>query len=116
VQPELISYDNYRVQSSGELKDAKLAASYYNNLLAVRAAAMKHDLPFWVIVSGNQIRKFTPPPSPANLLFQAYTSLAAGARGLTWYKYYASNYGYPPIDRAGNRTVSWSYLKMVNGR
>jgi hypothetical protein len=114
VKPELISYDNYRVQSSGDMKDAKLAASFYHNLLAVRAAAMKSGLPFWVINSGNQIRKFTPPPSPANLQFQAYTSLAAGARGLTWYKYYASNYGYPPIDKAGNRTATWSYLKMVN--
>jgi hypothetical protein len=114
VKPELISYDNYRVQTSNDMKDTRLAASYYNNLLAVRAAAMKSDLPFWVINSGNQVRKFTPPPSPANLQFQAYTSLAAGARGLTWYKYYASNYGYPPIDKAGNRTATWSYLKMVN--
>jgi hypothetical protein len=114
VKPEMISYDNYRVLSSGDMKDAKLAASYYHNLLAARAAAMKHGVPLWVINSGNQIRKFTPPPSPANLQFQAYTSLAAGARGLTWFKYYASKYGYPPIDNAGNRTVTWSYLKMVN--
>lgn len=114
VKPEMISYDNYRVQSSGDMKDAKLAASFYNNLLSARAAAMKSKLPFWVINSGNQVRKFTPPPSPANLQFQAYTSLAAGARGLTWFKYYANNYGYPPIDKEGNRTVTWSYLKMVN--
>jgi hypothetical protein len=114
VKPELISYDNYRVQTSNDMKDPKLAASYYNNLLAVRAAAMKSGLPFWVINSGNQVRKFTPPPSPANLQLQAYASLAAGARGLTWYKYYANNYGYPPIEKAGNRTATWSYLKMVN--
>jgi hypothetical protein len=115
VKPELISYDNYRVQSSGDLKDAKLAASYYNNLLAVRTAAMKSGVPFWVVNSGNQVRKFAPPPSPANLQFQAYTSLAAGARGLTWYKYYQGKfYGYPPINDKGDRTVTWTYLKMVN--
>jgi hypothetical protein len=114
VKSELISYDNYRVQTSGDMKDAKPAASYYRNLLAARTAAMKSGLPFWVINSGNQVRKFTPPPSPANLQFQAYTSLAAGARGLTWYKYYAGGYNYAPIDTAGNRTATWSYLKMVN--
>jgi hypothetical protein len=48
------------------------------------------------------------------LLVQAYTTLAAGARGLTWFTYYAGKYEYAPIDAAGKRTATWSYLKMVN--
>jgi len=114
VKPQVISYDNYRVQFSGDLKDPRLAESYFRNLLEVRRVAMAHGLPFWNIVSGNEIRPTTPAPSPSNLLLQAYTTLAAGASGLTWYTYYAGRYHYAPVDAEGNRTPSWSYLKMVN--
>ena len=44
----------------------------------------------------------------------AYTTLAGGAKGLTWYTYYAICYLYAPIDRAGNHTATWSALNMVN--
>ena len=114
VKPQLISYDNYRVQFSQDLADPKLAASYYRNLLDVRRVAMKHGLPFWNIVSSNQIRPTTPVPSPANLLHQAYTTLAAGASGLTRYTYYGGGYRYAPVDMKAGRTQTWSYLKMVN--
>jgi hypothetical protein len=53
-------------------------------------------------------------PSPANLALQAYATLAAGARGLTWFTYYAGRYEYAPINGAGRRTATWSYLKTVN--
>jgi hypothetical protein len=70
--------------------------------------------PFWNIVSCNQIRKQTTIPSPANLALQAYTTLAAGGRGVSWYKYYHDGYDYAPIDAAGDRTNTWRYLQTVN--
>ena len=114
VKPQILSYDNYRVLISNDLKDAAKAASYYRNMLEVRRVAQANGLPFWNIASSNQIRPFTPIPSPANLLFQAYTTLAAGGQGLTWFTYYQGNYQLGPIDGAGRRTTLWSYLKMVN--
>src|SRR6266540_2814698 len=51
VKPELISYDNYQVQYSHDLKEPKPAASYFNNLLSIRSIALQHNLPFWNIVS-----------------------------------------------------------------
>ena len=114
VKPQFISYDNYQVQFSGDFKDAKIGGNYYVNLLEVRRVALKHDLPFWNIVSSNEIRPPTPVPSPANMLLQAYTTLAAGGRGLTWYTYYVGGYHYAPIDKTGHRTITWAYLKMVN--
>jgi len=115
VKPQFISYDNYQVQFSDDLKTPRGAGLYFTNLLEVRNVAQEHDLPFWNIVSSNQIRPRTVVPSPANLLFQAYTTLAAGGRGLTWYTYYDRGYHDAPIDDvAHSRTVSWSYLKMVN--
>lgn len=119
VKPQFISYDNYMVQYSDDMRDPRKAAIYYRDLLEVRRVALKHGLPFWNIVSSNQIRPPTPPPSPANLLFQAYTTLAAGGRGVSWYTYYGGTptkrgYAYAPIDHTGGRTATWSYLQMVN--
>jgi len=114
VKPEILSYDNYMVQYSQDLEDESHAKSYYYNLLDIRQTALKFGLPFWNIVSSNQIRPFTTIPSTANLLFQAYTTLAAGGRGVTWYTYYSRGYGYAPIDEDGNKTQTWYYLREVN--
>jgi len=114
VKPQFISYDNYMVQYSMDLKDKKSTLSYYTNLLEVRRIALKYNLPYWNIVSSNQIRSITTIPSMANMLFQAYTSLAAGYDGISWYKYTHGGYGYSPIDREQNKTLTWHYLKEVN--
>ena len=114
VKPQFISYDNYRIPFSNDLKNAKVAESYFTNLLEVRRVALEHGLPFWNIVSANQIRPQTPIPSPASLQLQAYTTLAAGAHGLTWFTYYTGGYHYAAIDPQDNRTATWSYLQMVN--
>jgi hypothetical protein len=114
VRPQLISYDDYMTQYSMDLQDGNRAARYFKDLLTVRRVALKYGLPFWNIVSSNQIRPHTTIPSPANLQFQAYTTLAAGGRGVTWYTYNSRGYGYAPLDAAGNRTMTWQYLQMVN--
>ncbi len=119
VKPQFISYDNYMIQYSDDLLDAGRAKNYFADLLEVRRVALKHDLPFWNIVSSNQIRKNTTIPSPANMMLQAYTTLAAGGRGLSWYTYYGGSgprpaYAYAPIDHTGNKTETWGYLQLVN--
>ena len=114
VKPQILSYDNYMVQYSDDLEDHAKAAIYYADLLEVRRVAQKYGLPFWNIVSCNQIRKQTTVPSPANLAFQAYTTLAAGGRGVSWYKYYQDGYAYAPIDDSGEKTLTWQYLQAVN--
>jgi len=114
VKPQIISYDNYMVQYSDDLADEQKAAIYYADLLEIRRVAQKYGLPFWNIVSCNQIRKPTTIPSPANLAFQAYTTLAAGGRGVSWYKYYQDGYAYAPIDKSDEKTLTWRYLQAVN--
>lgn len=116
VKPQVISYDNYMVQSSDDLRNPARAVSYYRNLLEVRRVALEHQLPYLNIVSANQIRPHTPIPSPANLQFQAYTTLAAGYRGVTWFNYYGPRYHYQPIAPDGGKTLSWLYLRDVNAQ
>ena len=114
VKPQILSYDNYMVQYSDDLKDKTKAAIYYADLLEVRRVAQKYSLPFWNIVSSNQIRKQTTIPSPANMAFQAFTTLAAGGRGVSWFKYYQGGYAYAPIDKVDEKTPTWRYLQAVN--
>lgn len=114
VQPQLLSYDNYMVQYSLDLKDKTKSASYYNNLLEMRRIALKYHLPFWNIVSANRVRPTTTIPSQANLAFQTYTTLACGGRGVSWYMYYAGGYQYAPIDKTDHKTLTWYYLREVN--
>ncbi len=114
VEPQLLSYDNYQVEYSGDLRKPDETASYFRNLLEVRRVALANGLPFWNIVCCNQIRPVTTIPSPANLFLQAYTTLAAGARGLSWFTYYSQGYKYAPIDGNGNKTPTWHYLQEVN--
>ncbi len=114
VKPQLLSYDNYMVEFSDDLQDEKLASVYFADLLEIRRIAQKNGLPFWNIVSCNQLRPETTVPSPANLALQAYTTLAAGGRGVSWYKYFADGYAYAPIDAAGEKTDTWRYLQVVN--
>ena len=114
VKPQILSYDDYMVQYSDDLEDEKKAAIYYADLLEVRRVAQKYRLPFWNIVSCNQIRKQTTIPSPANMAFQAYTTVAAGGRSVSWYKYYQDGYAYAPIDKSDEKTLTWRYLQAVN--
>src|SRR3954452_7914785 len=92
VKPDLLSYDNYMVEYSNDLRDRRTGAIYFHDLLEVRRVSLEHRLPFWNIVSCVQIRPNTTPPSPANLLLQAWTTMAAGGRGVSWYKYKQKEY------------------------
>jgi hypothetical protein len=114
VQPDLITYDNYMVQMSMDLDQPERAGKYFTNLVEVRQVALENKIPFWNVVSGNQVRPHTPIPSPANLALQAYTSLAAGASGIRWYTYWQGGYLYAPIDENENKTLTWRYLQEVN--
>ena len=114
VKPQFLSYDNYMVEYSNDLRDRGTGASYFRDLLEVRRVSLKHGLPFWNIVTCVQIRPKTTPPSPANLLLQGWTTLAAGGRGVSWYKYKQKGYAYCPIDSEHGQTATWSYLQMVN--
>lgn len=116
VNPQFLSYDDYMVTSSDDFQDIKRGAVYFSDLLEVRRVSLKHGIPFWNTVCSNQIRPWTTVPSPANLLLQAYTTLAAGGQGIAWYKYHKGGYEYGPIDACGKRTDTWHYLRMVNAQ
>lgn len=114
VKPQLLSYDNYGVPYSEDFENASDTHHYYENLLEVRRVAQEHQLPCLNIVSANQLTPTMHIPSPANLAFQAYTTLAAGYRGVTWYTFYGRGYQYASVDNSGRKTLTWQWLSAIN--
>ncbi|GMU23313.1 MAG: hypothetical protein AMXMBFR13_33920 [Phycisphaerae bacterium] len=111
VKPPFVSYDHYALMDDGTLR-----GGYFQNLEAVRGAALKHDLPFWNIVLSNAHFRYAD-PSEAGFRFQVYTTLAYGARGISYFTYFApatGNYRLAPIDQFGHKTATWDMLRNVN--
>ena len=115
VKPDFLSYDNYMVEFSKDLRDRAEGGGLFSRsrrgsprCAGARSAVLEHRR------RANQIRPNATPPSPANLLLQGWTTLAAGGRGVSWYKYKQKEYLYCPIDMEHGQTATWTYLQMVN--
>jgi len=109
--PPILSYDHYAILEGGGFR-----GEYFANLESVRRAALKHDLPFWQIVLSVGALSYRE-PSAADMRFQVYTSLAYGARGLAYFKYFTpavGNYRGGPIDQFGHQNPMWHTLQQVN--
>lgn len=110
-QPTILSYDHYALMDDGSLRDG-----YWQNLEQMRLAARHNSLPFWNIVLGEAHFHYRE-PTAADLRFEAYSSLACGARGLAYFQYFApnvGNYRAAAIDQFGNPTPTWGHLQNVN--
>ncbi len=109
--PQIISYDNYSLMDDGSLRP-----EYWSNLEAISAACRQHSIHFWNIVLSVAHFNYRE-PSAADLRFEAYTSLAYGARGLAWFTYFAppvGGYRAAPIDQFGNETPAWQAMQNIN--
>ncbi len=110
-KPPILSYDHYALNGDGSL-----GGEYWRNLEQIRAAAKKASVPFWNIVlsvAHFDQREVT----HADLRFQAYSTLAYGGRGISYFTYFApgvGNYRMAPIDQFGNRTQTWQLMQNVN--
>lgn len=111
VKPQFLCYDHYPLIDDGTVRDG-----YFQNLESMRKASLKHNLPFWNTVlscaHGNYAES-----TPAGFRFQAYTTLAYGARGISYFTYFArdrGNYRLSPIDQFGHKTPTWDMLRNVN--
>lgn len=111
VKPNFISYDNYSLMNDGSMRKG-----YFENLRAVRAIALKNNIPFWNIVLANSHYNYIEPSYPS-LCFQLFTTLAYGGKGISYYTYFdrkRGNYRYAAIDYFGHKTPTWFILQNVN--
>ncbi len=110
-QPPVLSYDHYAIFEGGGLR-----GEYFGNLESIRRAAVKHDLPFWQIVLSLGCLNYRE-PTPVDMRLQVYTSLAYGARGIAYFKYFTpavGNFRGGPIDQFGNENPMWQTMRQVN--
>lgn len=87
VRPAALSVDYYPF---GETRDR---STFFANLEALRAVALRHDLPFlWIILAmpHGPYRE----PTAAELAWQALHAVAYGARGISYFTYWTP----PPGD------------------
>lgn len=111
VHAPFISYDHYALFDDGSVRD-----TFWQNLDIVRKVAARQDVPFWNIVLSNSHFRYAE-PTQATLLLQAYATLAYGARGISYFTYFApatGNYRLAPIDQFGHKTPTWDYLRYTN--
>jgi len=109
--PIILSYDHYALMEDGGFRQA-----YWLNLEQIRAAARQSKIPFWNIVLSVGCLSYRE-VNAADLRFQAYTTLAYGGRGLSYFTYFTpavGNFRMAPIDQFGNQTATWHHLRNVN--
>jgi hypothetical protein len=110
-KPPVLSYDHYALFEGGGMR-----GEYFANLESVRRAATKHQLPFWQIVLSVGCLNYRE-PSMTDMRFQVFTSLAYGARGLAYFKYFTpavGNYRNGPIDQFDHETPMWHNMRQIN--
>ena len=112
VKPDLISYDHYHFKTRGD------GDEYFLNLGMIRQAALDAKVPFLNIVQASTWTPSRRTPTGEELRWLAYTSLAYGAQGLSYYVYchppdYKPDWG-QMTDPEGNPTPLYYAAKGIN--
>ena len=88
VKPDLISYDHYHFMKESD------GGQYFLNLALIRDAAIEAGKPFVNIIQASTIEKVWRLPNPAETRFLAFTTMAYGARGISYFLYWGpKSYG-----------------------
>jgi hypothetical protein len=112
VQPPLVSYDHYCFFQDGVHRDV-----YFENLRIVRDHSQRVGLEFWQIVLASQLFDW-PELSEADVRWQVWTSLAYGARGISYYVYSGIDGPVPHwnaiVDPYGHPTDRYPVIRRTN--
>ncbi len=103
VRPQLLSYDYYPFGNEGD------RVSFLANLTTVRAVALRHALPFMLIVQAMPHAGYRD-PSEAELAWQVFHALAFGAQGISYFSYWT------PSEGPGAEGMEFRYGLMEHGK
>ena len=119
VNPPFLSIDIYPVKTR---KDGEIYVEpiLYKTMEVIREVSEESGRPFWSYLLSNKHWSY-PKPKREYLRFAAFTALAYGAQGFTYYTYLMPDfdkdkkeYSYAPIDWNGNRTDVWYIVRDIN--
>jgi len=108
VKPQLISYDHYQFAVKGDTPD------YFLNLSLVRHAAEEAKLPFLNIVQAATWSASMRVPTPDEMRYLVYTTMAYGAQGISYYVYSCGGHTGMIAHADGTPTVLYDALKTLN--
>jgi hypothetical protein len=108
-KPPLVSWDHYALYGSCERPD------YFQNLEIVSRLCREAGTPFVQIILSVPHFSYRD-PNEADLRWQAYTSLAYGAKGIFYFTYITPPGGWRNaiIDEKGQRTAKYEYIRRLN--
>ena len=119
VGPSFFTYDHYCLVG-GNWRGCFQTGDYFANLAIARNRALEADIEFGVFVSVAAFLGVRGASEP-ELRWQAFTTLAYGAKALGWFTYLTQieygnmNWRDAVINRDGSRTRHYTMLKKLNG-
>jgi hypothetical protein len=108
VKPGLISYDHYQFSTSGD------SDQYFLNLAMIRHASQEANLPFLNIVQACTWTASMRVPTPDEMSYLVYTTLAYGAQGISYYVYCHPGHTGAIAHADGTPTVLYPALQKLN--
>ena len=106
--PKLISYDHYHF-----LKNGVDGGEYFLNLALIRNAAVKTGIPFLNIVQACTIEPTWRLVNENEMRWLAYTTMAYGGRGISWFLYWGS-VAYGGMYQEGKRMPLADFAATIN--
>jgi|GEM_PF-124231 len=103
VQPSVLSYDHY------PLRETETETGWHKDLEIVRDEAQKAGIPFWIFIQSEGIKNYLRVPTRAEIMWQANTALAYGARGILWFCYWT-----PPVTKLDGKITEVHYSAMID--
>ncbi len=113
----ILTFDNYR-NLDNRLTPAERKASFLENLNTVSRITQKYNLPFWATVSSCAHDHY-PDPNAADLEFEVFTSLAHGAKGISYFTTVShQNHLFQggPFNMLGDKTPLYTIIRELNFR
>ncbi len=107
VKPDLISYDHYHFMKESD------GGQYFLNLALIRDAAIEAGKPFVNIIQACTIEKVWRLPNPAETRFLVFTTMAYGARGISYFLYWGPE-SYGGLYRDGNPSPMVKEVAILN--
>jgi hypothetical protein len=113
VHPQVVSFDNYTLETTGDLPGFDPA------LEIVRRLSLKYGVPFWQIVLDVPHLSYRL-PTAAEKRWEAMQTLAYGGAGLAWFIYWertdqpGANFGTALVDTTGVRTFQYEEVRAIN--
>jgi hypothetical protein len=112
-KPKYLAYDHYALLEGG-----KYRPGYWENMNRFYSIAKEHDLPVIPVIQSvaNLVYRDM---TEADLLFQVFSHLAYGAKGIQYFTYFTprlGNYRNAPIDQFGSKTPTWYLVQKINRR